>query len=96
LLAICLLADCSSRRYFPVAGRPEALRWLPDGRSVAYAIRSNVWVQRLDGAAPYNLTRFPEDDHVIEDFEWTAEGRLTFSRSRTAWDIVLFRGVKTD
>jgi Tol biopolymer transport system component len=96
LLAICPLADCSSRRHFPVAGRPEALRWLPDGRSVAYAIRSNVWVQRLDGAAPYNLTRFPEDDHVIEDFEWTAEGRLTFSRSRTAWDIVLFRGVKTD
>jgi eukaryotic-like serine/threonine-protein kinase len=96
-LAICPLADCSSRRYFPVAARPEALRWMPDGRGVAYAIRSNIWAQRLDGAAPYNLTGFPEDDHVIEDFKWTPDGRtLTFSRSRTAWDIVLFRGVQTD
>ncbi len=96
LLATCSLADCSSRRYFPVASRPEALRWMPDGRRVAYAIRSNVWVQSLDGTAPYNLTRFPEDDHVIEDFEWTADGRLTFSRSRTAWDIVLFRGLQRE
>ena len=97
LLAICPLADCSSRRYFPVATRPEAVRWMPDNRGVAYAIRSNVWVQRLDGSAPYNLTRFPEDDHVIEDFKWAPDGKtLTFSRSRTAWDIVLFRGVKTD
>ncbi|MGH9237395.1 MAG: protein kinase domain-containing protein [Vicinamibacterales bacterium] len=97
LLAICLLADCSSRRYFAVATRPEAVRWMPDGRGVAYAIRSNVWAQRLDGAAPYNLTRFPEDDHVIEDFKWTPDGRtLTFSRSRTAWDIVLFRGLRQD
>ena len=97
LLAICPLADCSSRRYFPVATRPEALRWMPDNRGVAYAIRSNIWVQRLDGTAPYNLTRFREDDHVIEDFRWTPDGKtLAFSRSRTAWDIVLFRGVKTD
>jgi len=97
LLAICPLADCSSRRYFPVASRPEALRWMPDGRGVAYAIRSNIWAQRLDGTTPYNLTRFPEDDHVIEDFRWTPDGRtLTFSRSRTAWDIVLFRGLRQD
>jgi Tol biopolymer transport system component len=97
LLAVCPLADCSSPRYYPVASRPEALRWMPDGRGVGYAIRSNVWAQRLDGTPPYNLTRLPEDEHVIEDFEWTADGkRLTFSRSRTAWDIVLFRGVKTD
>ena len=69
---------------------------MPDGRGVAYAIRSNVWVQRLDGTAPYNLTGFAEDDHVIEDFKWTPDGRLTFSRSRTAWDLVLFRGVKRE
>jgi TolB protein len=97
LLAICSLAACTPQRYFPVASRPEALRWMPDGRSVAYSIRSNIWVQRLDGAAPYNLTRFPEDDYVIEDFRWTPDGkRLALSRSRTAWDIVLFRGVKTE
>ena len=46
--------------------------------------------------APYNLTGFAEDDHVIEDFKWTPDGRLTFSRSRTAWDLVLFRGVKRE
>jgi hypothetical protein len=30
----------------------------------------------------------------IEDFEWSPDGkRLALSRSRTMWDIVLFRGV---
>jgi Tol biopolymer transport system component len=78
-----------------VGSRPDAVRWMPDGRGVAYSIRSNIWAQRLDGSMPRNLTGFPEDDHVIEDFKWTPDGkRLTFSRSRTAWDIVLFRGLK--
>ena len=66
---------------------------MPDGRALAYSIRSNIWVQPLAGGKPYQLTRFPEDDHLIEDFTWSADGRrLAFSRSRTVWDIVLFRG----
>jgi eukaryotic-like serine/threonine-protein kinase len=97
VVAICPLSNCSSKRMFPVASRPEMLRWMPDGRAVAYAIRSNIWVQPLAGGTPYQLTRFPEDDQIIEDFQWSADGkRLGFSRSRTAWDIVLFRGFGGD
>jgi Tol biopolymer transport system component len=71
-----------------------ALQWTPDGRGLAYSTRSNIWVQTLDGAAPYQWTHFPEDDYRIEDFEWSPDGkRLAFSRSRTTWDIVLFRGL---
>jgi Tol biopolymer transport system component len=97
VISICALSDCSSRRNLPVARRPLALQWAPDGRGLAYSMLSNIWVQTLDGAAPRQLTHFPEDDHRIEDFEWSADGkRLAFSRSRTTWDIVLFRGLRLD
>jgi Tol biopolymer transport system component len=97
LIAICPLSDCSSRRQLPLASRPDAMQWMPDGRGVAYSIRSNIWVQKLDGTPPAQLTRFPEDEQRIEDFKWSADGkRLAFSRSKTTWDIVLFRGLKGD
>jgi Tol biopolymer transport system component len=95
LLSICALPNCPSRRDLPVARRPTALQWTPDGQGLAYATLSNIWVQRLDAGPPSQLTRFPEDDRRIEDFEWSPDGkRLAFSRSRTTWDIVLFRGAK--
>ena len=43
------------------------------------------------------LTHFPDDDRRIQDFEWSADGkRLAFSRSRTTWGIVLFRGLELE
>src|SRR5512142_2365310 len=72
LITICAISDCSSRRSLPVAGRPLALQWMPDGRGLAYAMLSNIWVQPLDGAAPYQLTHF-QDDRRIEDFEWSPD-----------------------
>jgi Tol biopolymer transport system component len=97
VISICAISDCSSRRNLPVTRTPLALQWTPDGRGVAYSILSNIWVQTLDGGAPYQLTHFLEDNHRIEDFEWSPDGkRLAFSRSRTTWDIVLFRGLKLD
>jgi Tol biopolymer transport system component len=95
IISMCAVSDCSSRRDFRVTRRPFALQWTPDGRGPAYSMLSNIWVQPLDGDAPYQLTHFPEDDHRIEDFEWSPDGkRLAFSRSRTRWDIVLFRGLE--
>jgi Tol biopolymer transport system component len=95
VLSVCALPNCPTRRDLPVARRPAALQWTPDGQGLAYAIQSNIWVQRLAGGPPSQLTRFPEDDRRIDDFEWSADGkRLAFSRSRTIWDIVLFRAVR--
>ena len=97
VITICALPDCSARRDLPVPRRPDALQWTPDGGGLAYATRSNIWVQPLAGGAPSQLTKFPEDEHRIEDFEWSADGkRLAFTRSRTTWDIVLFRGLTLD
>jgi Tol biopolymer transport system component len=94
VLAVCTLPDCPAPRQIPLERGPIALQWTPDGRELAYAVDSNIWLQPLEGGAPRPLTRFPEDDVRIEDFEWTADGRrLAFSRSRMTWDIVLFRGV---
>jgi len=93
VISICALSDCTERRTFPAVRSPTALQWTPDGRGVAYSMLSNVWVQPRDGGTPYQLTKFPEDDWRIEDFEWSLDGkRLAFSRSKTSWDIVLLRG----
>ncbi len=93
VISICPLTDCASPQMFAVPRSPTAVQWTPDGRGVAYSMLSNIWVQPRDGAAPYQLTRFPEDDWRIEDFEWSPDGkRLAFSRSKTSWDLVLFRG----
>ena len=97
LISICAISDCSSTRNLPVPRRPLAMQWTPDGRGLAYSLGSNIWVQKLDDTAPHQLTHFPEDDHRIEDFAWSPDGkRLAFSRSRTTWDLVLFRGLKLD
>jgi eukaryotic-like serine/threonine-protein kinase len=94
VLLVCELPECASRRTFKVPRSPAALQWMPDGRGLAYAVLSNIWVQNLDGGAASPLTTFPEDERRIEDFEWSPDGkRLAFSRSKTTWDIVLFRGV---
>ncbi len=94
VIAICALPNCASRRNFPAVRSPTAVQWTPDGRGVAYAAQTNIWVQPVDGGAASQLTHFPEDGRRIEDFEWSADGkRLAFSRSKRTWDIVLFRGL---
>jgi Tol biopolymer transport system component len=95
VIAVCDLSDCSSRRTLPLPRRPAALQWTPDGRGLAYATLSNIWVQPLGGGPASQLTHFPDDDRRIQDFEWSADGRrLAFSRSRTTWGLVLFRGLE--
>jgi len=95
VIAVCDLSNCSTRRTLPLPRRPAALQWTPDGRGLAYATLSNIWVQPLGGGPASQLTHFPDDDRRIQDFEWSADGRrLAFSRSRTTWGLVLFRGLE--
>ena len=97
LIAVCALSDCAIRRTFALPRGPTSLQWTPDGSGIAYSMLSNIWVQPRDGGAAYQFTKFAEDDFRIEDFEWSRNGkRLAFSRSKTAWDVVLFRGVTRD
>jgi Tol biopolymer transport system component len=87
-----LLQDLQVSR-ITASGNAWRLALSPDCRYIVY-VRREGEEHRLDGSAPYQLTRFREDDHLIEDFEWSADGkRLAVSRSRTSWDIVLFRGL---
>lgn len=94
---ICDLPACTSRRELP-APTPGGgnVRWTPDGRGIAYigAGTNNIWIQRLDGSPPHQLTRFT-DGLRIGDFAWSRDGRrLAVSRVSISNDIVLFRGLR--
>jgi Tol biopolymer transport system component len=92
---------------FPVCAAPRrlmtpanlaavGLKWMPDGRAIAYidTTLSNVWGLPIDGQAPYQLTHFT-DGRTITDFSWSHDGkRLAVARSVTTNDIVLFKGLR--
>jgi Tol biopolymer transport system component/DNA-binding winged helix-turn-helix (wHTH) protein len=70
------------------------LRFMPDGKSVAYIVNdrgvSNLWAIRLAGGAPKQITDFKSD--LIFDFAWSRDGKqLALSRGRTTQDVVLLR-----
>ena len=80
-----------------IAGIPQALHWLPDGRSFAYIVTrdgvSNIWSVAVDGGAPKQLTNFTSDQIVW--FDLSRDGKPTlFSRGATTKDVVLISGFK--
>ena len=94
-LVICDLPKCAARR---TVVRPSAgfYRWALDGRGIAYVetVGANLWVQPLDGSAPYQLTHFT-DNRTITDFSWSRDGkRLAVARATFTIDIVLFKGLR--
>jgi Tol biopolymer transport system component len=75
-----------------IEGDYKALRWTPDGHSLAYIDTrtgaSNIWRQPLTDAPPKQLTDFKSDR--IFDFAWSLDGRrLALSRGVVNSDIVL-------
>ncbi len=81
------------------AGRvvPQAVHWLPDGRSLAYIVTrdgvSNIWSMPIDGGAPKQLTNFTTDQ--IAWFDLSRDGKPTlFSRGATTKDVVLISGFR--
>jgi len=75
----------------------RALRWTPDGRSVAYPVTvgnvSNIWSQPLDGGSPRRLTNFK--DQLIFDFAWSRDGKqLALSRGLVNSDVVVIESFR--
>ena len=88
-------------RVVPLAGGPplidmpwnktRTVRWGRDGTSVTF-VRSadgapNIWSYALDGGKETQLTRFTGG--IIQNYAWTAEGKLVISRGNTKRDAVL-------
>ena len=92
-LFVCALPGCVSPRPIGAATFDTGISWTPDGRGVAFARDSNLWVQALEGGTPRQLTRFT-DTRPIGYFAWSRDGkRLALSRSTVTNDIVLFKGL---
>ena len=50
----------------------------------------NLFVQKLDGSQPAQLTKFPKGG--INSFGWTGDGRLVVIRTESRSDVVMFTG----
>lgn len=76
--------------------RITPLHWTPDDRGLTYAdaLGTNLWVQPIDGGAPYQLTTFT-DGKRMSGFAWSPDGKqLALARAVTTSDIVLLKGVR--
>ena len=77
----------------PTDGR---IRWTPAADGIAYADISktpvNIWMQPLDGSTPRQVTRFV-DQQAIVDFAWSHDGkRLAVRGQRTPQTSCCFEG----
>jgi Tol biopolymer transport system component len=75
----------------------RSLRWMPDGRGIAYALMtggvSNVWTQPLVGGEPKQLTDFKTDN--IFWFDWSRDGsQIACARGAETNDVVLISNFK--
>ena len=97
MLVFCNVPTCTTKRTLTLPfGGVGRIRWTLDGRGVAFldAVRSNVWVQTLDGGPPRQETHF-DDGRTITDFAWSRDGkRLAVARASSSSDIVLFKGLR--
>jgi serine/threonine protein kinase/Tol biopolymer transport system component len=71
------------------AGLQTDVTWSPDGQSIAYASdregNFDIWVQRLDGSAPVQLTKSPAQDRQPD---WSPDGStIVFSSNRDGGGI---------
>jgi serine/threonine protein kinase/Tol biopolymer transport system component len=71
------------------------LRWMPDGRALAYIDHrnQNVWAQPLDGGTPRQLTDFKTDQTF--SFAWSRDGKLlALARGTQTSDVVMITDFK--
>jgi Tol biopolymer transport system component len=72
---------------------PGVVRWTPDGKGLAYVDRSgagNVWIQRLEGGPPRQLTKL--NNEWVLSFDWSFDGnQLGMIRAVMVQDVVTIR-----
>jgi Tol biopolymer transport system component/DNA-binding winged helix-turn-helix (wHTH) protein len=70
------------------------LRWLPDGKAIAYRDQDNgIWQQNLDGGEPQHLTVLPPER--LYGYGWSPDGKyFAFTRGVESRDVVLINGEK--
>ena len=81
----------------PIDAPTYPVRWTHDGRALTYIVNrggvSNIWIQRLDGGPPTQLTDFKSDR--IFSFDWSRDGKwLALSRGPEQRDVVLMSDFK--
>lgn len=71
----------------------NALRWTRRGDALTMIDGSNgvsnIWLLPVDGSPGRMITHF--NSGLIYTFDWSADGRLVFSRGMTTTDVVLIR-----
>jgi Tol biopolymer transport system component len=70
------------------------IRFTPDGKGLAWPINEggvgNIWVQRLAGGSPKQLTSFASE--MIKDFAFSHDGRsMALLRGHVTKDVVLIK-----
>jgi len=96
-IAVYQVGSSSPLRIFDAgiySGGLTDLQFTHDGNSVAYIKRrdgvDNLWVNRLDGSAPYPITDFKAEE--IWGFSFSLDGkRLAVLRGHTESDVVLLQ-----
>jgi serine/threonine protein kinase/Tol biopolymer transport system component len=78
-------ATASERRFSSV---PATARWAPDGKSLVYTDRVNLFRQPVSGAAAVQITKFPGD--TLFSFALSNDQKhMAFVRGQTTSDVVL-------
>ncbi|MBP6001861.1 MAG: serine/threonine-protein kinase [Pyrinomonadaceae bacterium] len=79
-----------------LSSRGYGLRWMPDGRSIAYIVDNgnvgNIWSQPIDGGTPKQITNFTSER--MGSFDLSPDGKqFVFMRGTETRDVVLISGI---
>ena len=85
-IAVLSTDTTASERRFPSV--PATARWAPDGKSLVYTDRVNLFRQPISGGPAVQLTRFPGD--TLFSFALSTDQKhVAFVRGQTTSDVVL-------
>ncbi len=82
---------------FGLKSRAYGLRWMPDGRSIAYVVDNgnagNIWSQPIDGGTPKQITNFTSER--MGSFDISPDGKqFAIMRGTETRDVVLIGGIR--